>query len=108
MFSQISETHHTEAYVEASEGKPNNNQPTRQDGVGRRVGATCCPDKVGSSGRSLHVASEGLVFLGVVHTGGSVVRRPRAFLLLAVRGLYVVFTMRDTHLYRNVYDKILK
>ena len=92
MFSQISETHHTEAYVEASEGKPNNNKPTRQDGVGRRVGATCCPEKVGSSGSALHGASEGLVLLGVDHTGRSVVRRPRAFLRRAVCGPYVVRT----------------
>ena len=33
---------------------------------------------MGSSGRALHGASEGLVLLGVGHTGRSVVRRPRA------------------------------
>ena len=32
------------------------------------------------------------MLLGVGHTGRSVVRRPRAFLRLAVRGLYVVRT----------------
>ena len=78
MFSQISEAHHADSYVEASEGKPENNQLTRQDGVGCRVGATCCPDKVGSFGCALHGALEGLVLLGVGHTGRSVVRRPRA------------------------------
>ena len=71
-------------------GKPDNNQPTRQDGVGRRFGAACCPDKVGSSGRALHGASEGQVLLGVGHTGTSVVRRRCAFLRLAVRSPYVV------------------
>ena len=61
MFSQINEAHHTDSYVEASEEKPDNDQQTRQDGVGRRVGASCCPEKVGSYGRALHGALEGLV-----------------------------------------------
>ena len=42
-------------------GKPDDNQPTRLDGVGRRVGADCFPDKVGSSGWALHRALEELV-----------------------------------------------
>ena len=67
-------------------GKLNNNLPTRQDCVGHIFGAACCTDKVGSSGRALHRDSEGLVLLGVGHTGRSVVRRPRAFLRLKVRG----------------------
>ena len=33
---------------------------------------------MGSSGRALHGASEGIVLLGVGHTGRSFVRRPRA------------------------------
>ena len=90
MFLQINEAHHTNSYVEASEGKPDNNQPTRQYGVGRRVVAACCPNKVSSSGRALHGALEGIVLLGVGHTGRSVARRPRAFLRLTVRGPYVV------------------
>ena len=92
MFSQISETHHTKSYVEASDGKPDNRQPTRKDGAGRRVGATCCPNKVGSSGCSLHRALEGLILLGVGHTGSSVVRSPHAFLQRTVRDPYVVCT----------------
>ena len=82
---------HTDSYVEALEGKLDNNHPTRQDGVGCRVGAVCCPDKVGSSGCALHRASEGLGLLGVGHTGISVVRHPCAFLQRAVRGPNIVF-----------------
>ena len=81
-------------------GKPNNNHPSRQDGVGLDFGAACCPNKVGSSGRALHGALEGLVLLGVGHTWRSVVRRPCALLRLAVRGPYVVRTYgRDSSLF---------
>ena len=61
----------------------------------RRVGAACCPDKVGPSGCALHWASEELVILGVGHTVSSAGRRPRASLQQAVRTLSVgmeVFT----------------
>ena len=99
---QISEAHHTNSYVEASEGKSDKNQSTRQDGMGRIVGAACCPEKVGSSGRALHGSSEGLVLLGVDHTGRTVVRCPRAFLRLAVRGPYIVSYVRPVVLCRQL------
>ena len=66
-------------------GKPDDNWPTRRDGVGQRVGAACCPNKVGSSGCDLHGASEELVRVEVGHTGRGVGRRPCASLQQAVR-----------------------
>ena len=37
--------------------KPDDNCLTQQDGVGRKIGAACGPNKVGSSGLALYRAS---------------------------------------------------
>ena len=71
------------------EGKTDNNRPTRQDGVGRKIGAACCPDKVGSSGFALCRASEDLVRVVVGHIGRSFGRRPRASLQGVVHTSFV-------------------
>ena len=66
------------------EGKPDNNRPTRRDGVGQKIRAACCPEKVGSSGFDLCGASEDLVSVEVSHRGRIPRRRPRASLQRAV------------------------
>ena len=52
---------------------------------GRRVGAACCPEKVGSSGCNLHGSLEELLQVELGHTGRGVGRRPCASLQRAVR-----------------------
>ena len=71
------------------EGKTDDNRPTRRDGVGRNIGASCCPENVHSSGFAPCRASEELVRVVVGHIGRSFGRRPHASLRGAVHMSFV-------------------
>ena len=70
-------------------GKLDDNRPTRQDGVGRKIIANSCTNKVVSFGCAIYGALEELVQVELGHTGSSIGRRPRASLRRAVRTMYV-------------------
>ena len=70
-------------------GKPDENRLTRRDGIGRRVRAACCPNKVGSSGCALRGALEELARVEEGQTGRSVRRRTRAYLQREVHTEFV-------------------
>ena len=70
-------------------GKPDDNQPTRLDGVVWMIGADCSPKKVLSSRFALCGASGYLFSVELGHTRRSYGRRPRASLRRSVRITYV-------------------
>ena len=70
--------------------------------MGRGFGATCIPNKVGSSECALHEASEDLVRVELGHTVRSVGRRPHASLQRSVRTTFVLTDLNhqlDTYRY---------